>query len=599
MSTGDNNKSVNDNNAKRSRSKDNQHVKQHGKENVGVTNRGAVVNKKLSSSFLLLSPELRKNRSSSGGGGGKLREKSSGAACDYESPLLVNCEEDKSASLSYSKISNGSRSGGTGTVQGIAYASDSSVNSEEEKEMMGRRFLQFSNIKPTIHIFSPPTAPTNSHESPVTDRSENESLYLSHSTISNGCQDDDTAISHKSLVTVRFENESLSLNHSNISNGSHNSGKATAEFTDTSVDEPNASGNNETKKVESIQVANTKLKKRTFSQFEYPQDIPPPTANYIRLVYEEAMNESNCVGDDDEASTSPTKTETQLNHQQKLKIAGSNQISFEQVLVPCVIYRQREELAKIQGKAQGHDDQETKEKILLCRATLKAIERDATFAVKTCREEHEADVRTRRKEEEDQRRVAKEARKKDRIVKRKKRVEDRKREVEKKRMEEEERKRMEKAEAERRADRRKRERKKNFPKNKELWREVALLMTDLARLKKEKTIWKNAGSILDEMEDKSKQIINVMHIEKDQVDGADGVDNKNDAVSLQKTHQTAVHDITVSATRINDALGEVQTLVEKADTVRRELYTKYKTDHKFQGYLGIKNPKALIRALAL
>jgi len=101
MTTRDNNKSVNDNNAKRSRSKDNQHVKQHGKENVGVTNRSAVVNKKLSSSFLLLSPELRKNRSSSEGGGGRLNEsRATLKAIERDATFTVKtCREEHEADV--------------------------------------------------------------------------------------------------------------------------------------------------------------------------------------------------------------------------------------------------------------------------------------------------------------------------------------------------------------------------------------------------------------------------------------------------------------------------------------------------------------------
>jgi len=46
---------------------------------------------------------------------------------------------------------------------------------------------------------------------------------------------------------------------------------------------------------------------------------------------------------------------------------------------------------------------------------------------------------------------------------------------------------------------------KHFPQNEELWREVALIMTDLARLEKEKTMRINAGSILDKMDDESEK----------------------------------------------------------------------------------------------
>ena len=74
---------------------------------------------------------------------------------------------------------------------------------------------------------------------------------------------------------------------------------------------------------------------------------------------------------------------------------------------------------------------------------------------------------------------------------------------------------------------------------------------------------------------------------------------EKDKMIESDTAQNIVQSITVSANRINNVLEEVSSLMEKSETMKKDLYDKYRKDHKFNGYIAEKNPKALIRAMML
>jgi len=333
----------------------------------------------------------------------------------------------------------------------------------------------------------------------------------------------------------------------------------------------------------------SKTRKKFTSTFEYPTKFSPPGPEMIHEAYDEALRLGNSLLHNDENIAFSLPNTSSSHHQYKLKLTGSNFISFDEVIIPCVIKEQKEVLKKIQSKAQGHKAFDAIVKIMLCRVTLKAIERDATFAVKVCRDRRENERHGRRRKDEELSRRIKHERRRDRSVKRAKRDEERSKH-------QAEMYRLQKAEA----DRKQRERKMNFPKNMELWREVAMLMTDLARLEKEDAMWSNTGSILSRMENESQKKVNQMRNIVDvgsQVVGS--IMTSTEVVMLHKKHQNVVNDITVSANRINIALRAVSSLIGKSDSIRKKLYRRYKNDHKFHGYLGISDPKSLVRALAL
>jgi flagellar biosynthesis GTPase FlhF len=143
-------------------------------------------------------------------------------------------------------------------------------------------------------------------------------------------------------------------------------------------------------------------------------------------------------------------------------------------------------------------------------------------------------------------------------------------------------------------ERRKRELKKKLPQNVELWREVAMFMTELTKLEKEEQLWKEMEENLKTRESElSVREKEEQHVQEDEVDEI--ATQKKDALEIQVEH--AVEDITLSSLRIQQALRFVSDLVVQSNTAQKELYDKYTKDHQFHGYRGVKNPKALIRAI--
>jgi hypothetical protein len=143
-------------------------------------------------------------------------------------------------------------------------------------------------------------------------------------------------------------------------------------------------------------------------------------------------------------------------------------------------------------------------------------------------------------------------------------------------------------------EKRKRDRKKNLPRNKELWNEVALLMADLHRLEKEEKAWKEASDILDKLEAESKERIQKM---QSSVVQDDRITAEEDDASLNI--DPILDHCAVSAGRIKCMADSIDVLAGEAESVRKTLYDSYNNHHKFKGYLGAKDPKALIQALSL
>ena len=136
------------------------------------------------------------------------------------------------------------------------------------------------------------------------------------------------------------------------------------------------------------------------------------------------------------------------------------------------------------------------------------------------------------------------------------------------------------------------ERKKRYGKNKDLWREIAVLMTELAKLKREKKEWEIVSAQLDAEED-------AFHILKDkhktlmqsslsqselQIDSGKSEDIN---IAIESKVKSVVDDISISADRITQALESIIKLIESTATIQEELYDKYSTEHQFRGYEGI------------
>ena len=293
------------------------------------------------------------------------------------------------------------------------------------------------------------------------------------------------------------------------------------------------------------------------STVEYPTEVGIPSKLTIKTLYEIAIEDKD-------------------SYQSQLDELGCGLLSLEEVLIPAVVMKEAEALKQVQAKAQRDTPQH-----------IKALEacRRALYASAECAIEKARDARFERQRKQEEREAI--------------RQEERRQAIEKLRIEKEAARqhRHEERAVARAAEkeRRKRELKKKLPRNIELWREVAMFMTDLTKLEKEECLWKETEENLKMREEElSVREQEKHHVYEDEVD--ESAAQEKGALEIQVEH--AVEDITLSSLRIQQALRFVSELVVQSNVAQKELYDKYTKDHQFHGYRGVKNPKALIRALA-
>lgn len=262
-------------------------------------------------------------------------------------------------------------------------------------------------------------------------------------------------------------------------------------------------------------------------------------------------------------------------HQRQLYESNCNQLSFAEVMIPSIFKVHYMELKKLEGKAKGRKAVNVEKKMRDYRCLLKNCEGEIIVQLQKVMLDRKEQIRMVRKQlvEEainDKERAAEERRKERmRIKNEKKRQKLTEKEI------------------------RRKQRKKEFKKNRELWKEVASLMAELGRIEKEEKIWTS---------------INLSEITSQLLPDKESVVSEGEASALQappeaceefNTLQSIVDGITTSAHRIQRALSFLPSIIEESDSVRRQVYQKYRTEHKFDGYRAHKDPKALIRALTL
>ena len=304
-------------------------------------------------------------------------------------------------------------------------------------------------------------------------------------------------------------------------------------------------------------------------------------------------------------------------HQYQLSVvAQSGVLSLEDVIIPAICYQEECALKKCEklvrrSCARAYDEASTPQKMMTrkeytdqnstvqtiseCRALVKQCEKQTRQAVQESRMERESRI-TQLMLTAEQEHVLREYE-----------------ELQQRCLQERFEKKEHRAQQVRIGkEKRRSERKKNYPKNKEMWREVALLMTALSRLEREEKEWFAVKKQLDEKDEELKIMVEnptlvrertkSMNISGDNK-GSTGTstireDNKDQVSPLPDVEETvkhAVEDITLSTGRINQTLHDVLHLVEETEAVRKELYRKYTNDHQFCGYKDVDNPKGLIR----
>ena len=365
-----------------------------------------------------------------------------------------------------------------------------------------------------------------------------------------------------------------------------------------------------------------KQEQGTLLPFDYPQHIPVPSRTMIAMFYRLALEGTQdgqgqgqgqeqgqgqvAVAERREEEISMT-TATQITEDSALVISSDRDqeylnpaglLSFEQVLLPAIARQEDLALKALQSKVQ-RDHPEWTYVVRDCRVQVYQMIHAAMEAVKKNRHRRLQQVMERRQ-----------AKAEEREARRKAMEEAYQQELEQRRQYQE----MERA-------RRLRNLKRQHPRNQQLWREVAVLMTAISKLEKEEKAWIELEQEIAARE--QQQVEQEVPIQQgEQVRQvslpADGNQTPDDSVTkteysttgdiedvvdvpkheLQIQVERALHDIAVSSTRIQDGLKIVKSIVSDADAVRTELYEKYRQDHQFRGYQAIKDPKGMIRFLS-
>lgn len=283
---------------------------------------------------------------------------------------------------------------------------------------------------------------------------------------------------------------------------------------------------------------------------EYPSSVNVPSRQVVESLFQEAMNKAD-------------------GEQQALVDAGI--LSLEDVLLPAVAYEEERALKQVQAVIQRDHPDLTSTMVAGRKAVYDSIG-SAMVAVAQSRAARKETEKEREREWAEKQAAEEEAAAKDRA--RQEEREALKRDVE----------RM----------KRKRELKKKLPRNQEYWREVAYLMTEVAKLEKEERLWKDAEEDLKKQEEEIIKQEEQHHKETMK----ETVAEKSAPVQEVSQVEQAVDAVTISSIRIQQALQIVSKIVTEADQTRKDLYFRYRKEHQFQGYPGVKDPKGLLRALS-
>lgn len=295
-------------------------------------------------------------------------------------------------------------------------------------------------------------------------------------------------------------------------------------------------------------------------ELSYPNDVKLPTKSLIRALYESVVSQEG-------------------SHQSQLDHAGSGLLSLEEVLFPAVAREETNALKIIQAKAQRDASDEVVETLKLCRRAIYEGVESGIVAARAARLTREAEENQRQERLKQERAEAKMQRRLQRQA-------------------EKQRDQLQRAQARRESKERKRsEMKKQLPKNMEMWKEVAFLMTEQANIKKEQRLWKEAEKNLTV---KAEELAALKTEQENRGDDETIIDSMHSNVDkeFKERVDSAVEDITLSSLRIQRAAELVSSSLGNANTTRTQLFKKYTTDHQFHGYAGVKDPKSLIRILS-
>jgi hypothetical protein len=330
-----------------------------------------------------------------------------------------------------------------------------------------------------------------------------------------------------------------------------------------------------------------------FCLWEYPK-VCLPSVDFQKRIFNEAKMKAS-------------------SHQYQLSaVAKSGLLSLEDVIIPAVCYQEERALRRGEKNLRQHcarvfdersinkcrvtrndyiDQNSDIQVIIACRSLVKEFETVSRLDVRDSRVERETKL-TQQLQHSKMQSVVEEFRKT-----------QKQRQLE--RSERRERQRKQKLLDK---EKKNKDRKKTFYKNKEMWREIALLMTALSRMEREEKEWISVQCQLTKREEELVALSQTPLSWKEQSNSTSHeFNNTNDAVShfdensieIENKLRRAMEDMSLNTGRMSQTLRDVLQFVDETEAVRVEIYRKYTSEHQFRGYLGIDNPKGLVRNILL
>jgi len=296
----------------------------------------------------------------------------------------------------------------------------------------------------------------------------------------------------------------------------------------------------------------------------YPESVPIPSKRVIKALYKASLEEG-CEGANEKGSGD----KKEYNDQQHLTPAGI--LSFEKVLLPAIGLEEEKALKKVQSKLQ-RDAPEYTFLMENCRRLVRESIRCAMHEVQSSRS-----VRQQRQQERKQQQVAE--------TKRVREIQQHAQKEEQERLAKELARKRETSQAEK-----KRYLARESPRNQELWKEIVFLTSSVTQLEREERMWIQIEQDMIRLEGKQNNLGKEEH--------PNGILLKAPKNLLQVETEEKVNDVILTSTRIQKGLEMILKLLTESETLRKELYGKYKKDHIFRGYQSVKKPKSLIRFLS-
>jgi hypothetical protein len=269
-----------------------------------------------------------------------------------------------------------------------------------------------------------------------------------------------------------------------------------------------------------------------------------------------------------------------MGNQSILQAAGI--LSIEEVLLPAIALHEEAALKGVQAKIQ-RDQPEHKAIVEAGRRLIRTSIRNAIVGVQASRRKREENQVVRRQEAFDR---ALEERK------------ERQQELAQQRKAETERQREE---AKQVREQRFRNLQRQYPRNKDLWKEIVVLTRSRTQLEKEERLWVEAKIQQQEYLKKCDQQEISMGTESDDrvvSNAASSAEYRKEVTERRERADATIKDIVLASKRIQQGLGQVLLILKDSETARKQLYKEYRRNHQFMGYQGVCNPKGLIRLLS-